>query len=33
MLYIEMPAGVGYSYTTNEDDINYNDTGVAHDNL
>lgn len=33
MLYIEMPAGVGYSYTTNWDDIDYNDTGVAHDNL
>lgn len=33
MLYIESPAGVGYSYYIEEDDYNYTDYGVAQDNM
>jgi serine carboxypeptidase-like clade 1 len=33
MLYIESPAGVGYSYYIEEGDHNYTDYGVAQDNL
>lgn len=33
MLYIESPAGVGFSYYTEEDDYNYTDAGVAQENM
>ena len=33
MLYIEMPAGVGYSYYNEVGDHDYTDMGVAKDNL
>jgi len=33
MLYIESPAGVGYSYYGEPGDTNYTDPGVADDNL
>jgi cathepsin A (carboxypeptidase C) len=33
MLYIESPAGVGYSYYTEDYDFNYTDYGVAIDNM
>ena len=33
MLYIESPAGVGYSYYIEDWDYNYTDYGVAQDNM
>lgn len=33
MLYIEMPAGVGYSYSTNPDEYHFTDNSTAADNL
>lgn len=33
MLYIESPAGVGFSYYTEDYDTNYTDYGVAQDNM
>lgn len=33
MLYLEMPAGVGYSYTTDPDDNKFTDLSTAQENL
>jgi len=33
MVYLESPAGVGYSYGTGADDLKYNDMTTSQDNL